>query len=802
MQILPGNLSVGSTVRVRRGRWRVLEVRPFERCQIVTLEGLSPPYGRAIRRVIAPFDRIEPIGAGKRRLRIVPARMWRRACRAALAADWPAGCLRTAARAHIDLLPHQLEPAMAVVQGRAIRVLLADEVGLGKTIQAGLIVAELMARRAVNRVLILTPAGLRDQWRDELGGRFAIEATVVDASVVARLAASLPPDINPWATIPVAIASIELVKRPEILAAASMARWDLVIVDEAHGVATAPDRYAAADGLCGRASYGVTITATPHNGDTRAYESLCRLGSTGDPLLIFRRTRPEIGLASRRKIHVLTVHRSDDERRMDKALAAFSTAIRNERADAWLALAVLHKRGLSSAWSLAVSVERRLESIGSDDTHRPSQIELPIADREGDFDPGDQPPSWPADLSLSDSALERRLLTQLAAAANRASARESKIEAVRRLLRRSRERVIVFTEYRDTLERVRSVIGARAVVLHGGMSRVERTTALESFAKSSLAVLIATDAAGEGLNLQHGCRLVVNLELPWNPMRLEQRIGRVDRLGQRRTVHAWHLVARATGEVAILDRLKGRLAAADAAVGAPDPLGSHSEERVVARLVITGEHPATTSAPSFNASSSDDRNPAAENEARRILELRRLGVCSVEEDCGTIPVLIAHRSATRQVIGPGILFLWRVIALSGGGAVVDSRLVPIRVVRRHVRSVRWTRTALELLLHELTPALHSHVLDATAEWRNESASIDTAFRSIRLARERALAARLSQRRQAPYQSGLFDRRTERKHAAQAALESSDAADATERMFRSGQPIVDWSIELALVAIGH
>src|SRR2546430_6091553 len=105
------------------------------------------------------------------------------------------------------------------------------------------------------------------------------------------------------------------------------------------------------------------------------------------------------------------------------------------------------------------------------------------------------------------------------------------------------------------------------------MTREERTASLEAFASGKRRILLATDAAGEGLNLHHACRVVINLELPWNPMRLEQRIGRVDRIGQPRVVHAWHLIAADTGETQILSRLEDRIARARDDIGAPDPLG-------------------------------------------------------------------------------------------------------------------------------------------------------------------------------------------------------------------------------------
>jgi SNF2 family DNA or RNA helicase len=176
-----------------------------------------------------------------------------------------------------------------------------------------------------------------------------------------------------------------------------------------------------------------------------------------------------------------------------------------------------------------------------------------------------------------------------------ASRHDAKLGAVARLLRRTNESAVVFTEYRDTLIHLRDYLTARAglshvvVLLHGGLARDDRRAALAAFAGARRALLLATDAAAEGLNLHRGCRLVVNLELPWNPMRLEQRVGRVDRIGQQRVVHAFHLIAGGTGETRILARLRERLAVARAELGAPDPLGEE-DERVVATLVMTGDH--------------------------------------------------------------------------------------------------------------------------------------------------------------------------------------------------------------------
>jgi len=566
----------GAIVRVRRARWRVVDIRPFDGCAIVTLAGVAPPHAGLERRVLTPFDTIEPINT-TRRPRIVKAGAWTRACRALVAADAPPASLRSAARARIDLLGYQLEPALAIVRGLGCRVLLADEVGLGKTIQAGLIASELRERGAIDRLLVLAPAGLREQWIAELRDRFAIDATLLDAHSLRGIAAMLPIDLNPWTTMAAAVASIDYVKRPEVLPAAAACLWDLIVVDEAHASAAESDRRAAVHALCARASYVLLLTATPHNGDQRAFESLCAIGSVGDerddPLLVFRRTRHDAGLAARRRVHTLRVRSSVDERRVHRALARYSRAVRAERGDACLALAVLHKRALSSAWALAESIDRRLAMLAAPgDGAAGEQLTLPMFDANGDFTPEDDAPAWPESVGLADADRERRLLGPIAEAARAAAARESKVAALNRLLRRIRESLVVYTEYRDTLQHLHALLLRPCIVLHGGLTREERSRALNAFVHRPGSVLLATDAAGEGLNLHHSCRTVVNLELPWNPMRLEQRIGRVDRIGQGRTVHAFHLIADGTGELRILRRLRERIDAAKAAIGAPDPL--------------------------------------------------------------------------------------------------------------------------------------------------------------------------------------------------------------------------------------
>src|SRR3954465_5230686 len=208
MQILRSGMSV----EARRRRWRVVDARAYDECQLITLSALGTKDPGDETQLLVPFDAVEPVQPHGQ-LRLVQRRSWRRACLDLLSYRFSETQLRAAGRARIDLLPHQLQPAIALIRGHACRLLLADDVGLGKTIQAGLAVAELRARGTADRVLVVTPAGLRDQWAGELSGRFDIAADVVDFQAVARRAAGLPYGVNPWTTWPIAIASIDYIKR-------------------------------------------------------------------------------------------------------------------------------------------------------------------------------------------------------------------------------------------------------------------------------------------------------------------------------------------------------------------------------------------------------------------------------------------------------------------------------------------------------------------------------------------------------------------------------------------------------------
>lgn len=568
----------GSAVEVRGQRWTLIRAVSFDDCAVVTLEGREASNATQRLRVIEPFESITPLTPSRpvRRSRHATMRVAARA----IALARPAARLWTAATARMDMWPYQLEPALSVLAG-ATRVLLADTVGLGKTIQAGLILAELRERGWIERALIVCPAGLRDGWARELR-RFSIEAAVFDQVSIADRIAALPPGVNPWLVEPIVIASIDFLKRSEVKAALAAVPIDLLIVDEAHHLTPGTDRGAAVAALARRSPWCVLASATPHSGDADAFKHLRDIGSSGDRLAVFRRTRRDVGLASRRRAHVVDIASTIAERRLLDAIDAYARAVWRARGmhdrPAQLIAITLQRRAASSRAAIERTLARRFELLSASSMPSPQSM-LPWDDDASDDIEDDALLKVPGLIRLDDECAAIERLIALA----RACDGDSKLTHVARLLARVHEPVIVFTEYRDTLEAAVAVVSAshRAGAIHGGVPADVRRAIVDAFNRGDLDVLVATDTAGEGLNLHARCRLVINLEIPWNPARLEQRIGRVDRLGQRRVVHAIHLCHRDSIEAQVLARLEiRRRIASDAMV----PLS----ERDVADAIFTG----------------------------------------------------------------------------------------------------------------------------------------------------------------------------------------------------------------------
>jgi superfamily II DNA or RNA helicase len=770
---------------VRQARWRVIDIRPGDDCQVVALAGCDASNIGTTRHVIAPFERIE-ISGDRRAVQIVTMNRWRSACHSLLCQrEWPASILG-AARAAIDLHPFQLEPALAILAGLGSRVLIADDVGLGKTIQAGLVMSELRARGAADRVLVLSPSGLRDQWARELGERFGIDAAVVDTREGRRMAATLPTGVNPWTTVPVAISSLDYVKRPEVLPSVCRSLWDLVVVDEAHAAAAGSERHAAVEALAANAAYVVLLTATPHNGDERTFRSLCDLGSLGDRLLVFRRTRREVALGAGRRVHRLLLMPTFEELRMHQTLTELTHAVRRDRSnldrESVLVLTTLCKRAASSAFAMEHSVGRRRAVLSMTGQDAATQLLLPLDEGDGEFDAADEPPVAPARL-MEDGASEQDFLARLAACARDAVPHQSKLHALGRLLRRLQrlgEPALVFTEYRDTLLHIRDTLCPGAALIHGGLTREERRLAVDAFTSGASTLLFATDAAGEGLNLHQRCRVVVNLELPWNPMRLEQRIGRVDRIGQSRRVHVFHLIARGTTEARVLDRLKARLRRAQADIEVPDPLGFEDVQDeqfahdVIAEMPVIESQRSRSNVVLREGLAFPSLVEQATGEFRRLLAIRSLSMRRgglPARDAAAVPHAVAAFTRRRQLRS---CLAGRTLALLPSrfedslGRTIATRVTPI-VFHTTMPLGRMSRHIAVQLAESLASLQIDSIDTSASSWQARATFQHHAFWDARLTREQAIAAKLLESRTAAVQRGLFDQRADRRYLEQAGI---------------------------------
>ncbi|CAL8979769.1 RNA polymerase-associated protein RapA [Propionicimonas sp. T2.31MG-18] len=488
----------------------------------------------------------------------------------------------------------QIVPLLMALNTERVRLLVADDVGTGKTVEAGLILSELLARGRARRVLLCVPANLREQWRDTLDTMFHIDATVVAGHLLPALERKLLPGQSVWAAHDVVIASIDYLKTrtEEVLAH----QWDALVVDEAH-LAAAPhafagrsssdmERHAFVRTAADRCRHLLLLTATPHNGYSDSYQSLFEML---DPTLVtdtalgrrLDRTRArESHVVQRRRADIeawygqrgtkspfparnsdeviVSLRRSADLRALIDELTGYTGELYGASTTTigkWVA-AHLHKRLLSSPAAFRVSIDNRLNAI-----RRQAALDLgdqatrAAADATTDqvFTEDDELDAvhLTARVDLPQDAELARLNTIKDLAAKVTAAKDPKLAELLRLLPermnahpRAR-RVLVFTKFKDTLDYLEKNLtravgkskglpdGTRVFTIYGDMNLAQRNATFAEFEATEQAVLVATDCISEGVNLQRACAELIHYELPWNPNRIEQRNGRIDRFQQR-----------------------------------------------------------------------------------------------------------------------------------------------------------------------------------------------------------------------------------------------------------------------------
>ncbi len=474
----------------------------------------------------------------------------------------------------VESLAHQIETVRRVLRVLRGRALLADEVGLGKTVEALMVLREYQLRGMVRRALILAPPALTRHWRGELESKAGIEVRSTDDARFRDDPAAL------WREPGVVVASLALARGARYAPLLQAEPWDLVVVDEAHHLKNRNTlAYRLVNGLKSR--FLLLLTATPVETDLEEIFNLVTLLAPGqlttpaafrrqfvdakDPTrpknverlrrllgeVMVRNTRAQSGLAlPPRFVETIAVDPLPEER----AAYADVVALLREHAHggpARLAAATL----LLEAGSSPAALRATLEKVAGTTSH------------------GDA-------LRAAAAGIAARI---------RPVTRCRKLEALLRILEASADRVLVFTGYRRTADYVASAVrelGVEVEGFHGGMSGAERHAAVERF-RAGARVLVATDIGGEGQNLQF-CSTLVNFDLPWNPAQIEQRIGRLPRMGQTEAVRVINLCARGTVEDRVLDVLDRRLHLFELVVGEMDMvLGNLADERDLEQRILS-----------------------------------------------------------------------------------------------------------------------------------------------------------------------------------------------------------------------
>lgn len=515
--------------------WRIDRVEMPGRGGAPRLVHLSSVESGLRRTLVAlrPFEPLAPLGPPKD-VR-VSAREAASAIVRAAAGEQLAFTAAAAERLRGDIHPWQLIAALAFERGFP-RVLVADAAGMGKTISAAIAIAQCLDHGVDRRCLVLAPAHLVSQWREELRERMGIETRLVDAAALRARRSELPAGVSPWSLPGCHLASLDFFKQPHILASLCTRLWDLIVIDEAHLACGMSERHKAVQRIARQARRVLLLTATPSDGGDERLRALRALGATGgaDRLIAVRHEAAGGTRVERR----LPVEPSPTCRMLHERLAGYTAWIASAppaRDAIALLCAVLTKRAVSSAHAVRLTLERRLQLL-----ERTSGAVQPSL-----FDP-DEDPAVLGAATGQPIDRERRQLQHLIDLALRAEREDRRLQALMKLVRRAREPVLVFTCFRDTAELLSRELGSRFVtrVIHGALPPATVDAAIDAFTRGTTAVLVATDVAAQGLNLQQRCRWVVHYDVPWRPPVIEQRTGRVDRLGQTRRVHATFLFDR------------------------------------------------------------------------------------------------------------------------------------------------------------------------------------------------------------------------------------------------------------------
>lgn len=515
-----------------------------------------------------------------------------------------AGVLSTLSSGVIPL-PHQLHVLERALETRNVRYILADEVGLGKTIEAGMIIKELKARGLITRILVVCPTGLVSQWSVEMQEKFHEKFQVIlpsDFDTIRRLT----DNDDVYGQFDRVISSMDSIKPIEKHAGWSDERvekynqerveaiinsgWDLIIIDEAHRVAGSSSdvaRYKLGYLLSQASPYLLLLTATPHNGKTEPFLRLIRLldeqafpnyksivKEQVAPYLIRSEKREAIDnngnlLFKKRYTHLVELtwdERHSLQRQLYEMVSSYVSktydkARRNRKKNMCLIflMIIMQRMVTSSTAAVRQSLERRLHVLLEEETRANTMSEADLDER--DIENGDTDAMEAISLDRTAEIEELKMIISTAKQAEfqhhdvKVDALFDTIDALQS--EDPAQKIILFTEFVGTQVYLKELLESRGCsvsVLNGSMDIEERNDALKEF-KTTTSIFISTDAGGEGLNLQFA-NIIINYDLPWNPMKIEQRCGRADRIGQQRDVHIYNMIIGDTVESRVREVLE------------------------------------------------------------------------------------------------------------------------------------------------------------------------------------------------------------------------------------------------------
>ncbi len=511
-------------------------------------------------------------------------------------------------------LPHQIHALSRAMSGDRVRYLLADEVGLGKTIEAGLVMRELKIRGLARRILVVAPAGLVTQWVSEMRTHFNEDFRLVipgDFSAWRQIA-NVDETENLWRFHDQIVCPLDSVKpldgrrgwtheqvsrynreRFEDLVTAG---WDLIVVDEAHRLGGSTEqvaRFRLGEALSQAAPYLLLLSATPHQGKTDAFRRLLGFldqdAFPGDDTISQESVAPYVIRTEKRNaidadgnalfkprrtqlVHVDWVTEHQDQKVLYDAVTdyvreGYNQALREKKTAIGFLMILMQRLVTSSTRAIRTALERRLLVLKLPE----GQLSLfpeDVGEQWAGLDSQEQMESI-LTSRLKGLKNERAEVELLLSAARRCEAKGPDVKAqalldfIHKLQREEGDvdlKVLVFTEFVPTQQMLAEFLGDRGfnvVCLNGSLNLDARRQVQQAFSKDAR-VLISTDAGGEGLNLQF-CHVVFNYDLPWNPMKLEQRIGRVDRIGQTHVVRAQNFALEDTVELRVREVLEEKL---------------------------------------------------------------------------------------------------------------------------------------------------------------------------------------------------------------------------------------------------